>query len=346
MDEQYEQTHVEKNIPIKATGSAEPMDMSIHIIPSILSLLLIGLLSSVIVLSARHRETVLAQESTDRPITIGTHFNMFSSLPLKAKAVYVYDVKEKRVLYAKNEEAQLPLASLTKIMMAATIAEMVPDYTVVSVPGQTATGTKKVSYAIMAGDKFKLKDLLAYTLTISSNEGATLIASVGATSADHPNQPINQEATSTVTFVDQMNIKAKKIGMDQSYFLNESGLDVSAVKSGGYGSAKDMAILFEYMLANHPDILEATTYSDVSVPTLSKDLRTAVNTNILVKNTPRVLASKTGLTDLAGGNLVMVIDADLAHPIIIAELGSTETGRFEDMKMLIKATEKILNMEP
>jgi D-alanyl-D-alanine carboxypeptidase (penicillin-binding protein 5/6) len=143
-----------------------------------------------------------------------------------------------------------------------------------------------------------------------------------------------------------MNENAKKLGMNQTYFLNESGLDENNKVSGAYGSAKDMGILFEYMLMFHSNILEATTFDDTAVPTVDKAKRTAINTNTLVGQTPRVLASKTGLTDLAGGNLVMAIDAGLAHPVIIAVLGSTQEGRFSDMKALIAQTEQTLNLEP
>ena len=50
------------------------------------------------------------------------------------------------------------------------------------------------------------------------------------------------------------------------------------------------------------------------------------------------IASKTGFTDLAGGNLVIAFDAGLSHPIIISVLGSTQEGRFRDVEKLVTAS--------
>jgi D-alanyl-D-alanine carboxypeptidase len=57
-----------------------------------------------------------------------------------------------------------------------------------------------------------------------------------------------------------------------------------------------------------------------------------------VNRFPDLLLSKTGYTDLAGGNLVIVYDAGINHPIAIVVLGSTEDGRFTDVSQLIAAT--------
>ena len=59
--------------------------------------------------------------------------DFFASLPLEARAVYVYDISAQKVLFAKNETQALPLASLTKIMTAFTALSMVPDATLVTI---------------------------------------------------------------------------------------------------------------------------------------------------------------------------------------------------------------------
>jgi D-alanyl-D-alanine carboxypeptidase len=68
----------------------------------------------------------------------------------------------------------------------------------------------------------------------------------------------------------------------------------------------------------------------------------AENTNVVIDKIPNLIASKTGYTDLAGGNLVIAFDAGLNHPIIISVLGSTEKGRFSDVLQLVQATLKQL----
>jgi len=70
----------------------------------------------------------------------------------------------------------------------------------------------------------------------------------------------------------------------------------------------------------------------------------ANNTNIFVDKIPNLIASKTGFTDLAGGNLVIAFNADINRPIIISVLGSTEEGRFTDVLQLIEATIKQLSI--
>jgi D-alanyl-D-alanine carboxypeptidase len=107
--------------------------------------------------------------------------------------------------------------------------------------------------------------------------------------------------------------------------------------SGGYGSAKDMAKLFQYIIENKPTLLEATQYEKLAIASKSK-VHTADNTNKIVSSIPALIASKTGLTDLSGGNLVIAFDAGLMRPIIISVLGSSEDGRFSDMQKLVEAS--------
>ena len=64
----------------------------------------------------------------------------------------------------------------------------------------------------------------------------------------------------------------------------------------------------------------------------------ARNTNQDTLSIPWILASKTGYTDLAGGNLVIAFDAGMMQPYIIAVLGSSKDGRFSDVNKLYKAT--------
>ena len=105
-----------------------------------------------------------------------------------------------------------------------------------------------------------------------------------------------------------------------------------------------MAILFEYTLKNYPEILEATRYKNIKFSS-AENKYSAENTNTIVDKIPNLIASKTGYTDLAGGNLVVAFDAGLNQPIIISVLGSTEEGRFSDMLQLVEASMKFINQE-
>jgi D-alanyl-D-alanine carboxypeptidase len=67
-------------------------------------------------------------------------------------------------------------------------------------------------------------------------------------------------------------------------------------------------------------------------------IHTAENTNKQVYSFPGLLGSKTGYTDYAGGNLAVVFDAGLNHPIAVVVLGSSLDGRFTDVRKLVDAT--------
>jgi D-alanyl-D-alanine carboxypeptidase len=252
-------------------------------------------------------------------------------LKLDAKAVYVYDISTKTVLYKKNETIQLPLASLTKLMTALVAVELAPQNTHVSIKKDFLT--TEGDSGLLANETWKLKDLLDFSLIVSSNDGVRSVASViGATAFSTDDYSIGRK-----DFIQKMNEEAKILGMSEMYFVNESGLDENTNQSGGYGTAQNIAQLLEHILRTHPDILEATKYKNTTISSLSKN-HTIKNTNSDIGNIPGLLASKTGYTDLAGGNLAVVFDAGLNRPVIAVVLGSTQNGRFSDINTLVQAS--------
>jgi D-alanyl-D-alanine carboxypeptidase len=125
--------------------------------------------------------------------------------------------------------------------------------------------------------------------------------------------------------------------MIQSYFLNGTGLDESATMAGAYGSAEDIARLLAYGIRSNSDVFAATARDTMVITSESGTQHRAVNTNEALNAIPALIAGKTGYTDLAGGNLAIAFDAGLERPMIIVVLGSTQDGRFEDMKTLVDA---------
>ncbi len=227
----------------------------------------------------------------------------------------------------------MPLASLTKLMTALTAMELLPENTRITINKEFLQDDGNSGLAV--GESWSLKNLLDFSLVVSSNGGARSIASVVGATLDKT----QDFSLGRTDFIKQMNLEVKKIGLSQSYFLNESGLDQSSTENGGYGSADDVAKLVQYILTNKPNILEPTKYSNLSVTSLS-ETHIAKNTDVLADTIPGLLASKTGYTDLAGGNLVVAFDASIGHPFIAVVLGSTQSGRFSDMQTLVDATMK------
>ena len=130
--------------------------------------------------------------------------------------------------------------------------------------------------------------------------------------------------------------------MTETYFLNASGLDDSEALNGGYGSASDVARLLVASQKQIPEIMSRTADPQSDFQSESGAWVHAQNTNLAIPNIPGLIAGKTGFTDIAGGNLAILFDADIGHPVAIIVLGSSKEGRFDDVTALVHATlEKI-----
>lgn len=254
----------------------------------------------------------------------------FVAPTIEGRAAIIYDLAQQKMLYGKNEGVQLPLASLTKLMMAYVAHATLTDDTPVTIP-QDRLPTDG-DPALISGDVWHFRDLLGYTLMESSNDGAHAIAgAAGAVLSSNGTQ--DAEA-----FIRKMNAATEQLGMHQTFFKNETGLDTSTDQSGAYGSARDVALLLGHLLESAPDVFEDTDALTGTFMSVNGHIYTAHNTNQHVGEIPALIASKTGYTDLAGGNLAVVFDAGINHPIAIVVLGSSSEGRFRDTKALVDAT--------
>jgi len=181
-----------------------------------------------------------------------------------------------------------------------------------------------------------MSDIIDFTLTTSSNDGASAIATVAGSFGQNKYGASIKQAKAD--FINRMNAKTTEIGLLITRFLNESGLDITKNISGAYGTAKEVALLMAYAVKNKSDIFDATSRNKFSVNSLSGFEHTATNTNKITAKIPGLIASKTGFTDLAGGNLVVVFDAGIMHPIVVSVLGSSIDGRFDDIEKLVSAS--------
>ena len=87
------------------------------------------------------------------------------------------------------------------------------------------------------------------------------------------------------------------------------------------------------------EIIEATKYQVLNINSFNKT-HEAKNTNVNVNQIPGLIASKTGYTEMAGGNIVIAFDSSIGKPIIVVVLGSSEEGRFKDISALVDASLK------
>ena len=229
-----------------------------------------------------------------------------------------------KILFEKESDKKLPIASLTKLMTALVVLEY-PEY--YSLEDSVRISKEAIAQdenfgGLMLGEKFSIEDLLYVMLIESSNDAAWAISEVVG---------INQ-------FVNLMNLQADyNLGFKNSYFVNSTGLDPKDPKSqiGNYSTAKDLAKLTKYLLKKSLiwEILSKKEYDLWSEENIFHHL---INKNELL-DLPEVLGGKTGYTDEALGCFILVLKSD-DNFIINVILGSKD--RFSDMKKMIETATK------
>lgn len=245
----------------------------------------------------------------------------FDTLQLNAKAVYVYDTKENRVIYEKNAHLPLPLASITKLISVHCSLKnlnvdhyvLVPDKVYSYNDRATSTGTSEV---------WSVKNLAIYTLLTSSNSGATTLA---------------EYAGGEKTVVDCMNNEAQSMNLFETSFQNVTGLDIDENTPSSIGSAENVSTLFQSLYFADYDIVSKTALESYNIYSKDGTIHKAQNTNIVAGQITGFLGSKTGLTDTAGGNITFAMNVGINHIVFVTILGSGEMGRFEDALVLSKS---------
>jgi len=268
----------------------------------------------------------------DKTAALAPKTDFFQGLSLEARAVFVWDIKEKKAVFEKDSDKVMPLASLAKLMTAVTAIEQLPKHAVITVNKNSLDAEGDVG--ILVGEKFNIGDLINLSLLTSSNDAvaAVSVAAGGVASGTNDKEIGHDE------FIKLMNQKATDLGVTSMVFYNESGLDLNDKMGGAYGSARDVARLFEYTLENYPELVLPTKNENITIKSASSILHQASNTNPQIGKIPGILASKTGFTDIAGGNLAVVLDPSIGRPFIIVVLGSSYEGRFDDVVTLSQAT--------
>lgn len=286
-------------------------------------------LSMVLLLSLFTKYSNTFSKTDIKKTTLGSIFNAsaFSSVSIEGKAFVVYDIVDRRIIASHNATTSLPLASITKVMTALTAT----TYKSKSAPITVTKKSIEDSYdlGLKEGQVWQLKELLKYTLIISSNDGAEIVADSFGGKA---------------IFLQLMNDEAKSLGIEAS-FTDPAGRDSGGV-IGGKGSAYDVAKLLSIARLRFPEILDATIKKRQKVFTKDGALSGIPNTNQNIEAFPGAEGSKTGYTDLAGGNLGVIVDVTLGHPVAIVVLGSTKEGRFRDMELLYKTLKRSIRTYP
>ena len=262
--------------------------------------------------------------------------NYYSSIKISSKSAYVFDYTDKRPLFKLNGDSPRPIASLAKIMSVPLALELLGNNSTVAIP-QNIDLANSSDYSLKIGAKWNTQKLADFTLIGSSNAGAEALEQ----SAD----VLLKSKNSSVDFINLMNTKAIQIGLLHTKFLNTSGLDISKTQPGAISTAHDMITLAGAMLPKYPELLSETIKTKVTFNDLDGKSYVLTNSDSLPAVFPSIILSKTGYTNLAGGNLLIVYQSH-NKTIGICILGSILKDRFADIVTLKNATEKYLNTLP
>lgn len=248
--------------------------------------------------------------------------SMASSIPVTS--YIVKEVGSSELLMAKNKDAKIQPASLTKILTSIIALESGRLDDIVTIPKE-ATLVEPSKAGFKVGEKIKLLDLVKAAMVNSSNDAAFAIAI-------HLGGSVNE-------FAKLMNAKAKQIGATNSNFTNPAGFD-RGVYAGHYSTAKDLLKLTEYAIKNKlfNDIAQLEKVSIVEQQ--SGKTYNLITHNKLLDKYKYAVGIKTGYTSKAGKCLIARAKKDNKDVVLVmlkakADRWSVAENMFEkafDMK--------------
>lgn len=240
-------------------------------------------------------------------------------------SVLSYDLSTNSLLYSKNINEKLPIASLTKIMTAIVTLENLKETNEITV-GTQAARIGEDSMGLSAGEKLTVKDLLYGLFLNSGNDAAEALAAAS---------PFGRS-----NFIHQMNKKAEDLGLTSTHFTNPSGLEGDGKQ---YSTAHDLLVIARYAL-KFPEIAKVVKTYEYHIPyTQNHKAFDLYNETNLLTSYPGVKGIKTGFTDEAGLCLITYLDYG-GHHIIAVLLNSP--SRRESMKELLDYSLKTLGVTP
>lgn len=208
---------------------------------------------------------------------------------LYARSACLLDGDSGRVLYAKDGENPMPMASTTKIMTCILALELGHPDELVTVSAYAAS-QPKVHMAAEEGEQFLLQDLLYALMLNSDNDAAVMIA--------------EHIAGTVEAFAEKMNLKAREIGCEHTYFITPNGLDAEDSNGVHSTTAVDLARILRYCISQSPQkdmFLEITRMPSYTFWNNSHTKTySCTNHNAFLGMMDGALTGKTGFTADAG----------------------------------------------
>ena len=228
------------------------------------------------------------------------------------------DQKTGNILYEYNSHEQLRPASVTKVMTILLIMEAL-DNGIISLEDQVPCSEKASS---MGGSQIWLDT----TETLSVHE---MLKAICVVSANDCCVAMSEYISgSEELFVEQMNKRAKELGMNDTCFKNCHGID----EDGHLTSSHDIAIMSRELITKH---LKITEYTTIWMDSLRNGESELVNTNKLIRNYEGATGLKTGSTSTALFNLSATATRDNLSLIAVIMRGETSAIRFSEAQKLL-----------
>ncbi len=254
---------------------------------------------------------------------------------LSAKAALFVETNSGQVLYEKNSREKLPIASLTKIM---TVIVTLENESLNREPGEKefgriyqvserAANMEPDKMLLVAGERLTTEELLDGIFLVSANDAAEVFA--------------ERVTGRREEFINLMNSKARQLGMEDTLFINPTGLEEdepdfppdSGHSVEQYSSAYDVSLMSRYAIRKWPHLTDISSAPHIYLSPTSThqdyDLYSGIN---LLTTYPGVVGFKTGYTPDAGLTLVTIArrgDKEVLGVILGA------TNRRDDAKMLL-----------
>lgn len=224
------------------------------------------------------------------------------------------------VIFKKQGGQKRPIASLTKLMTAIVASEFYQSSERIAISKEAVkqdenTGNLKV------GEVLKIEDLLKIMLIESSNDAAYAVS----------------EPAGIDGFTYLMNKKTQEIGLNDTYFVNPTGLenDKPEHQEMNYSTAEDLVKVGKYLIKRQPFILEILSKKEEPLYFDNGSLHHILkNTNELLGEIDGIIGGKTGFTDKAGGCLLLVLKSKKPGGYFV-NVVLNSPDRFGDMRRII-----------
>ena len=253
-------------------------------------------------------------------------------LTLDAPSALLMEKATGTVLYAKDEHTPREPASVTKVMTLLLTMEAVDsgalsyDDPVTGSAHASSMGGSQIW--LKEGEQMRVEELIKAVCVVSGNDAAVALG--------------EHLAGSEEAFVARMNERAQELGMNDTHFVNCTGLPAS----GHVTSAYDIALMSRELILNHPDIRRFTT---IWMDSLRNGASMLVNTNKLVRFYDGATGLKTGSTSTAKYCISATAERDGMELIAVVLGGSTSDARFSDAKAMLNygfANYALVNVAP